>query len=184
MPTVVPPRVCIVSTSLNTDSRSCLLARRALEVFDQNHPDIAHELIDLREIGPLPVAGSPESYQPHARLDEVKETLAAATHILIALPIYNFSGSASTKNLIELMGEPHLGGKTVGFLCSAGGPRAYMGVLSLANALMLDFRCWIVPRFVYATGADFAAGVLTSEEIGNRIEQTIADMLGHGPTVP
>ena len=27
-------------------------------------------------------------------------------------------------------------------------------IMGLANSLMLDFRCWIVPRFVYVTGAD------------------------------
>ena len=31
-----------------------------------------------------------------------------------------------------------------------------MSILGLANGLMLDFRCLIVPRFVYATGDDFA----------------------------
>jgi hypothetical protein len=28
-------------------------------------------------------------------------------------------------------------------------------VMSMANSLMLDFRCLIIPRFVYATRNDF-----------------------------
>ena len=80
------------------------------------------------------------------------------------------------KNVIELMGAEELNGKTVGFLVAAGGQRGYMGVLSLANSLMMDFRCWIVPRFVHATGADVKEGVVVSEEIRQRIEQLLTEM--------
>ena len=44
-----------------------------------------------------------------------------------------------------------------------------MGILGIANPLMLDFRCWIVPRFVHATRNDIADGVIVSEEIKDRI---------------
>jgi hypothetical protein len=51
-----------------------------------------------------------------------------------------------------------------------------MAIMGLANSLMLDFRCLIVPRFVYATGDDFAEDRqpdmhITSDEIKERIEQ-------------
>ena len=51
-----------------------------------------------------------------------------------------------------------------------------MAILGLANSLMLDFRCLIVPRFVYATGDDFVndrqPGMqIASDEIKDRIEQ-------------
>ena len=35
---------------------------------------------------------------------------------------------------------------------------SYMSVMAYANSLMLDFRCVIIPRFVYATGSAFAEG--------------------------
>ena len=70
-----------------------------------------------------------------------------------------------------MMSADELGGKTVGFLCAAGGPRGYMGVLAFANALMLDFRCWIVPRFVYATREEVVEGEVVSEDLRLRIAQ-------------
>jgi hypothetical protein len=42
---------------------------------------------------------------------------------------------------------------------------------------MLDFRCVIVPRFVYATGAAFRDGVLADPEIARRVEQLCAELL-------
>jgi hypothetical protein len=44
-----------------------------------------------------------------------------------------------------------------------------MSVMAIANSLMLDFRCIVLPRFVYATGSDFAAGKIASAEITRRI---------------
>jgi FMN reductase len=44
-----------------------------------------------------------------------------------------------------------------------------MSIMSLANSLMLDFRCLIIPRFVYVTGADFANGQLANASTRQRI---------------
>ncbi len=67
------------------------------------------------------------------------------------MPVYNYDVNAVAKNFIELMGEDALGNKTVGFMLSAGGGGSYMAVMPFANSLMLDFRCWIVPRFLYVS---------------------------------
>ena len=57
----------------------------------------------------------------------------------------------------------------VGFLCAAGGASSYMSVMSLANSLMLDFRCLVIPRFVYVTGGEFREEELISEDAKERI---------------
>ena len=36
---------------------------------------------------------------------------------------------------------------------------------------MLDFRSIILPRFVYATGSDFAGGQITNGDVRKRLEQ-------------
>ena len=46
-----------------------------------------------------------------------------------------------------------------------------MSVTGFANSLMLDFRCVIVPRFVYATGAAFQGTELSDEDVERRIGQ-------------
>jgi len=45
-----------------------------------------------------------------------------------------------------------------------------MSVMSLANSLMLDFRCYIVPKFVYATKNDFEEDKIVNSDIKSRIE--------------
>ena len=44
-----------------------------------------------------------------------------------------------------------------------------MAIMPLANSLMLDFRCLIVPRFVYATKAAFSDGDLADPPITARL---------------
>jgi FMN reductase len=146
---------------------------------------VESELIDIRDLGDLPLTGSAGAWSPHPGIDLLKEKLRGATHLLLAVPIYNFAVSGLTKSIIELMGESELGGKTVGFLCAAGGPRGYMGVLPFANALMLDFRCWIVPRFVYATREEIVDGEIRSDDLRLRIDQLTVEMLERipGPTM-
>ena len=48
---------------------------------------------------------------------------------------------------------------------------SYMSIMSLANSLMLDFRCVILPRFVYATGSDFAGEKITNADVVRRLRQ-------------
>ncbi|MES1168133.1 MAG: NAD(P)H-dependent oxidoreductase, partial [Oleiharenicola lentus] len=85
-------------------------------------------------------------------------------------PIYNYDGNAALKNLIELTGRAWEN-KVVGFLCAAGGVASYMSIMPLANSLMLDFRCVVVPRFVYATDAAFADGRLVDADQLRRVAE-------------
>jgi FMN reductase len=94
--------------------------------------------------------------------------------ILLSSPVYNYDLNAAAKNLIELTGSAWKD-KVVGFLCSAGGRSSYMSPMSMANSLMLDFRCVIVPRFVYATGEDFRDAGDLSDTIQERIGQLCAE---------
>ena len=151
-----------------------VLAEYATEKLKEK--GVSVELVDLRTLGVLPFAGSSHGEEHSEPLRILKSAMHRATHLLFAVPNYNFGPSATAKNVIELMGAEELNGKTVGFLVAAGGQRGYMGVLSLANSLMMDFRCWIVPRFVHATGADVKEGVVVSDEIRQRIEQLLTEM--------
>ena len=45
-----------------------------------------------------------------------------------------------------------------------------MSPMTFANSLMLDFRMFVLPRFVYATAEDWDGDRL-SEEIGERIDE-------------
>lgn len=164
--------VVVFGTSLDPESRSQQLARAAHSRLAAR--GIASELVDLRELD-LPACGRPGCYD-HPDVVRLRDRTRRATHVLFATATYNYDVGASAKNLIELLGKPALEGKTVGLLGAASGRGSYMAPLSFANSLMLDFRCWIVPRFVFALHDDFLADGALSDDVGQRIERLTVEM--------
>ena len=67
--------------------------------------------------------------------------------------------------------------KIFGFLCAAGGRNSYMSVMSLANSLMLDFRCYIIPKFVYATKNDFNEDKIVNSDTKSRIIELGSELI-------
>ena len=160
--------VLIVSSSLNPDSRSHRLASAAGDTAREM--GIAHELVDLRDWD-LPICDGEECYN-HPSIAPMTEKVAAAKALLIASPVYNYDLNAAIKNFVELTGRAW-SEKPVGMLCMAGGHNSYMSPMSLANSLMFDFRCHIVPRYVYATADDFTEDRLPGNELLSRIRQLV-----------
>jgi NAD(P)H-dependent FMN reductase len=158
--------ILIVSASLSPDSNSRLLAREALRILEGDGATTT--FLDLREY-PLPLCDGGAAYG-HPNVAVVRDLIARADAIIVATPIYNYDGNAALKNLIELTGRAWEN-KVVAFLCAAGGTASYMSVMSFANSLMLDFRCLIVPRFVYATGEAFNDGQISDADQLRRIAE-------------
>ncbi len=157
--------VLIISTSLNQNSKSRLLAGAAFEAMSQQ---VESRLIDLAEYN-LPICDG-DSVYGNEDVKSLTKLIKDSKAIVLAVPVYNYAAGASVKNLIELTGEAWED-KTVAFLCAAGGKSSYMSIMGLANSLMLDFRCVIVPRFVYADSASFGSKGLEDETIRTRIHQ-------------
>ena len=158
----------IVSTSLNPESRSRILARAAVERFE--HRELPHEFVDLRERS-LPQCDGDSCYSDPGVV-EMREKIESADGILIAMPVYNYNAASTAKNLVELTGKAWTD-KVAGFICAAGGAGSYMSVMGLANSLMLDFRTLIIPRFVYATENAFRGDELADDTIQDRIEELV-----------
>lgn len=158
--------VLVISCSLNPASRSHTLAVAAGEALGAI--GAPHELLDLREWD-LPICDGKACYD-HPSIGPITEKVAAAAAILIASPVYNYDLNAAAKNVVELTGQAWAQ-KPVGFLCAAGGQRSYMSPIGLANSLMFDFRCHIVPRYVYATKEDFTPSDEPSAALAGRIRE-------------
>ena len=126
------------------------------------------EFFDLQD-NPLPMCDGDKCYDLPEVL-EFREKVKNADGIIMATPVYNFNVSSGAKNIVELGGRM-LYDKIFGFMCAAGGINGYMSVMSLANSLMLDFRCYIIPKFVYATKHDFDDEKITNTDIKKRIEE-------------
>ena len=165
-PVVGGPSVLVVSSSLNPASRSHRLALSAAEALDGI--GVPRDLLDLR-VWDLPICDGDSCYD-HPAIGPLTERVAAAAAVLIASPVYNYDLNAAVKNLVELTGSAWEA-KAVGFLCAAGGERSYMSPIGFANSLMFDYRCHIIPRYVYATKDDFTAARDPSDELAGRIRQ-------------
>ncbi len=156
----------VLAGSLRAVSRSRALAHALLDFYRSRL--LSARLLDLRELS-LPFCDAGDAYE-NPSVIECSEIILAARVVILATPIYNFDVSAAVKNLIELTGDSWEN-KVVGFLCAAGGRSSYMSVMALANSLILDFRCLIIPRFVYVTSEDLADNLEISDAVRNRVCQ-------------
>src|SRR3954453_12944303 len=161
----------VISTSGNPDSNSRRMGRIAFKHLEKAKVPCAW--LDISELN-LPLCDADACYaQPGSR--RVSKAIEEADGILLATPVYNYDVAAAAKNLVELTGSAWED-KIVGFLCAACGMSSYMSVMAFANSLMLDFRCVIIPRFVYATGQAFKDDELVDAKVGERVRQ-VADEL-------
>ena len=132
------------------------------------------EFFDLQD-NPLPMCDGDECYDLPEVLD-FREKVKNAQGIIMAIPIYNYNISSGAKNAVELGGRM-LYDKIFGFICAAGGKSSYMSVMSLANSLMIDFRCYIIPKFVYATKNDFDGKKISNKEIKERLKELSDELI-------
>ena len=159
-----PKEYLVISSSLRSSSRSRILAEYLREYYESQQVSCA--FLDLRTVN-LPLCDGETAYG-HPDVAKCAKLITEARVIIAATPVYNYDVCAALKNLVELTGDSWED-KVVGFLCAAGGASSYMSVMSVADSLMLDFRCLIIPRFVYATRNDFSDAKVPTEEVKGRI---------------
>ena len=161
-------KITIISSSLNKKSRSLILGKYAHElILNQNIECI---LIDLKEYD-LPFCGE-EGDSQNKNVQYINNQIATSDVIITSGPIYNYSVNAALKNVMDLTGKAW-DEKVVAFMCMAGGQSSYMSIMGFANGLMLNSRCLIVPRFVYARPKSFDEINLkiTDESLKERIKE-------------
>ena len=154
----------VISCSLNKESKSRVMAKHAESLYCKDS-----NFIDLKSME-IPFCDGDKCYD-NPIVEVLKSDIKSSSSILIASPIYNYDLNAVAKNLIELTGQSWED-KLVGFISSAGGKGSYMSPMSYANSLMLDFRCIIIPRFVYADKTCFNNGKI-NDTIKERIEELV-----------
>ena len=162
----------VVSTSGNPDSNSRRMGQAAFDWLKK--ANLSCEWMDISRLN-LPLCDADACYNDPAA-QNLTTAIEKSDGIIIATPVYNYDVSAAAKNMVELTGSAWED-KVVAFLCAAGGMSSYMSVMSFANSLMLDFRCLIIPRFVYATGDSFHGDRLTDDKLAKRIERVAADLV-------
>ncbi|WP_146599017.1 NADPH-dependent FMN reductase [Novipirellula aureliae] len=163
----------VLSASLHPDSRSRILAKASVEELQSIGREVT--LFDLA-VTPLPACDGAIAYGDE-NVKHLSSLIESAEAILVASPVYNYDVNAAVKNAVELTGRAWTG-KVVSMMLSAGGQGSYMSAMGLANSLMLDFRCLIVPRFIYATGEAFEGDSLADDDIDARVKVLVKETVG------
>lgn len=160
-----PPRLLILSTSLSPQSHSRILCKYAYKMAQERGLDAG--FVDLQDHRVLPYG-----MEGCKGLDAIGREMQNAGAFLIGYPLYNFNMSATLKAVLERFGE-HFEGKVTGLMVAAGGRNGYMSVMSVATTLMLDFRTWVVPRFVFASRDEFEGEKIANSDVRTRVEQLL-----------
>ena len=172
----MPTRVTVISSSLNPQSHSRLVARALAAALEARGAGV--EFFDFQSF-PLPDLLSPGLYED-ANVVRLKRAVLESDGTVLASPVYNWQLAATLKRAVEILGE-HGGGlravwldKLITFACAGGLHHSYMAYSPMAMSMMMDFKCVINPYMVYAAGTDFADGRIASPALERRIEKTAA----------
>ena len=164
----------VISCSLDPASASRRLADRSAElIIDRGHRSA---VVDLARTA-LPPFDNDRVFGSDA-FDALHSTIDEADGIVLAFPIYNWAPSSSVKSLIEATGATGYGrraawfDKVVTFVCAAGLPHSYMATGTLAQSLMLDFKCVVNPYTAYVSERDWDETRLSADR-ADRLGKTI-----------
>ena len=168
-------KILVASCSLNSSSKSRILARATEIRLKERGAKV--DYLDLQETS-LPDCDGDNAYDDPA-VKALEKRCKAADAFVVAVPIYCYDVNSAARNLISLVGGAWEG-KLVGMLAAAGGANSYMSGMPFANSLMLDFRCHILPRYVYAQGKAFMGLKVVDEKIKARLDEFADDMVRVG----
>ncbi|WP_123681449.1 NADPH-dependent FMN reductase [Curtobacterium sp. PhB115] len=165
----------VISCSLDPASASRRLADRSAELLvGSGHRS---EVIDLADVG-LPPFDNDQVYGS-AAFEALHGTISGADGVVLAFPIYNWAPSSTVKSLVEATGATGYGrraawfDKVVTFVCAAGLPHSYMATGTLAQSLMLDFKCVVNPYSAFVSERDWDGDALGPDRSA-RLGKTIA----------
>jgi len=155
----------VVSTALRPGNKTLTAARFFADRLAAGGARI--DLLDLAAVALPQCDGGPCYADPG--VIAMTTRVAAADLIALCFPVYNYQPNAAAKNLVELTNAAWKD-KVVTFVANAGGDRSFLAPLSLANALMVDHRCVIVPQFLYLPPAAFdAAGAIALDPLAAEV---------------
>ena len=170
-------KISIISSSLSESSRSRHLAKLCHDEIASN--SVPSELIDLKEFDP-PNFDDSLIYTSHT-YKTLHEKVSGSDGLVFCSPVYNWGCCAELKKFIEYVGSTPLDGslkgafydKVITFVNAAGLPHSYMAFTSIANSMMLDFKCIINPYNVYVHNRHWNEDGSLVDETRNRIKKSM-----------
>jgi NAD(P)H-dependent FMN reductase len=159
-------KIGVISTSLSPASKSRAAARWVAGYLQTTgHVPVEMDMTAYK----LPFCDGYSAVNDSV-VQEFRSQIQSLDGVIIATPIYNYDGNAVLKNVLELTGRTWMH-KVVGLICAAGGSNSYMAPMGVISGLMLDFRCVVVPRYVYLTSANFDTDLVPLPEIQGRLSE-------------
>ncbi len=162
-------KTLVISTNLNPLSKTNIIAKEACKVFEAK--EYAAEYLPLSDLT-LPICDGYDCYKDPSVI-QLQEKIASYEGLVLCSPIYCYDLNAVAKNLIELTGFSWKN-KVVSIIVTAGAEKSYMAPVKFASSLMLDFRCLVLPRYLYVTSTDFDKNnQITNSDINKRLDQLV-----------
>ena len=173
--------VLIVSTALRAGGKTAVVAQTLSALCTAQ--GLPATVLDLSGTA-LPLCDGGACFQNPA-VQAATAQVRAARAVVFCFPVYNHQANAAAKNFMEVTNDGW-NGKVIGLVATGGTDRSYLAPLSLANSLMVDHRCLVVPRFVFVTPANFSSdGTLAADgEIAARLTDLARDLAHLAPHWP
>jgi FMN reductase len=140
----------VVSTALKPASKTFTAARTVQARLEA--AGICTDLADLA-VEALPQCDGANCYAED-RVKKMTERVKKAALIVMCFPVYNYQPNSASKNFVEVTNDGWKD-KVVSFVANAGGDRSFLAPMPLANSLMVDHRCVIVPQFLYLSPSSY-----------------------------
>jgi NAD(P)H-dependent FMN reductase len=158
-------KLLILSLSANPES----LSRRAAHEFHQMLGSAKQpaELFDVRSLPPVWVDGRDLGEYPkeYAKLNDA---VAAASGVVIFMPIYCYTVSSPAKTVSEIVGDAFTR-KPVAFVTAAGSLRSHLAVRDLMASMSFEQETICFPKTVQITSEDFSSTKKLKSPAKNRL---------------
>ena len=173
-------KILVISSSLDAESRSEQLAKLCVDALVGNGVDAT--LLRLKD-HPLTGFDNHTNAARHPAVEALRAAVSEADGLVLASPVYNWDCCSELKKFIEHLGSTDAArglhgvfyDKVVTFVNAAGLPHSYMAFTSLANSLMLDFKCIISPYNLYVHNRHWQDDQLVPEASA-RLKKSMAVM--------
>ena len=148
----------VISTSLNPASRSRGLAKAAVQQLQDRVRSV--ELVDLSAYDWPLHDGSNDNSEVAER---VKRKIGQATGVVLVLPVYRNTLAVGAMNMLQQTSKVWQR-KVVGLISVAADGLSHSATLGFANSLMLEYRTFVIPDFVFVDSKSLTNGSLDANE--------------------
>ncbi|GAA3888565.1 hypothetical protein GCM10022381_33070 [Leifsonia kafniensis] len=163
--------VVAVSGSLHSPSKTTALVREILDVLG-NELAIDVHLIELSEIG-REFSGALNRDELSDAAEQELRKIENADLLIVASPVYRASFTGLFKHVFDFVGQYALIDKPVLLAATGGSDRHALILEHQFRPLFSFFQALTLPLGVYAKDSDFTNYRVTSDELRERIRQSI-----------